>query len=504
MCSYKTQIGPQLLSRPTSTSSRTRSSSAALILSRRQTIPKRNILFMDVPLHKLKGWSPFHLDALGLVTLLGAEEVSNAIGALEHSQFTEYLPVFGTYLIAANKFTRPIPGFALYNISDGVYIPILNGWFSRWLIANLTEQVTILDWKVEEKERSAVANEIVAAVIGFITNGTLISMAALQGDFYGLANAIAMALSVIVRLKMVHENRKHLNHIVADYADDKLGNRFLQRIDENLVRVVITVPEDKVVAFEIPRGLIGCIRNDLDVDDHYKKEPQKDEAPNIHPEQSQSSNLSHSGPDMGQLDPNSPPSPPPVAPQATASPQSLELSPKSINLRAVEEGVSHPLEKSVQDRSIPISKTGYLRELLVQTYAKFKPFHRRHTWSYTFARGVCWVFFAIHVICIGQSTLLTQILSIALLASSTVLTIYGVGNNYSTIGSRLTIKKMPPGARPFRHKDAYYHLHPSKEEERIMRSYLLLPYKPDNDDEMDNKWNRDWWKRWKEENPSMD
>ncbi len=82
---------------------------------------------MPLPLHTVKDWAPFRLDALGLVTLLRAEEVNVAIGALQHSLFTECLPLFGTYMIAGNKFTRPIPGFALYNITDGVYVPIVNG-----------------------------------------------------------------------------------------------------------------------------------------------------------------------------------------------------------------------------------------------------------------------------------------------------------------------------------------------------------------------------------------
>jgi hypothetical protein len=226
---------------------------------------------MDVPLYRLKDWAPFHLDALGLVTLLGAEEVSTAIGALEHSLFTECLPLFGTYLIAGNRFTRPIPGFALYNVSDGVYIPIVNGWFARWLIANLTDQITTLEWEAKREKRSILAKEIFAVILGFIANGGLITIAALQGDFYGLVNAIAMALSVIVRLTMVHQNRKHLNKLVDSYLelmhkpDRSAEEEQKAQSWETLVNIIITAPEDKVVAFKIPRGLLGCIISDLDV-----------------------------------------------------------------------------------------------------------------------------------------------------------------------------------------------------------------------------------------------
>jgi hypothetical protein len=135
----------------------------------------------------MKDWSPFRLDALGLVTLLGAEEVYNAVGALEHSRYTEYLPLFGTYLIAENRFTRPVPGFALYNISDGVHISIVNGWFSRWLMANLSDKITILDWEVSPRKRRFNDKQLLSGGIGILENGALTGIAALQADFYGLA-----------------------------------------------------------------------------------------------------------------------------------------------------------------------------------------------------------------------------------------------------------------------------------------------------------------------------
>jgi hypothetical protein len=134
------------------------------------------------------------------------------------------------------------------------------------MIANSTEKITVLKWDVEPTKRSAVAKEIFAAVIGFIANGSLITIAAPQGDFYGLANAIAMAVSVMVRLTMVHENRKHLNQIVDGYSRGITGNSFLEpNRDKNWVKIVVTAPEDNVVAFLIQRGLVNCIINDLDV-----------------------------------------------------------------------------------------------------------------------------------------------------------------------------------------------------------------------------------------------
>jgi hypothetical protein len=449
---------------------------------------------MDVPLYTFKTWSPFHLDALGLVTLLGAEEVSTAIGALSHSRYTEYLPLFGTNLIAENRFTHPIPGFALYNISDGIYIPIVNGWFSRWMIANLTEKITVLKWDVEPTKRSAVAKEIFAAVIGFIANGSLITIAALQGDFYGLANTIAMAVSVMVRLTMVHENRKHLNQIVDGYSRGITGNSFLEpNQDKNWVKIVVTAPEDKVVAFLIQRGLVNCIINDLDV---VVKEKGLAEERVLHISAERPQNCTSSGVDAERA-PKSYSSPRLLAPSDLAIRAPLEASVGCTSPPL--ERISVPLEKA-SDPLAPISKTESPAEPTAQVQTRtgrnilinLNNKKSYHTWIYTSARGVGWMTFAIHVICIGQSSLLTQVLSVALLVCSTVLTIYNVGNDNPEVGDRLSVNKI---ATLNTHKDAYLYLHPTDEEERVLRRYLRLPYRPECASAM-GEYNDDWWKKW--------
>lgn len=54
----------------------------------------------DEPLRKLHHWRPFRIDALGLVTLLGAEEVDLGIGTLQKRRFTEWVrqPRYKPYL----------------------------------------------------------------------------------------------------------------------------------------------------------------------------------------------------------------------------------------------------------------------------------------------------------------------------------------------------------------------------------------------------------------------
>jgi hypothetical protein len=42
--------------------------------------------------HRLHTWSPFKIDALGLVTLIGTDEINRAVGRLSVNEVTEFLP----------------------------------------------------------------------------------------------------------------------------------------------------------------------------------------------------------------------------------------------------------------------------------------------------------------------------------------------------------------------------------------------------------------------------
>src|SRR5271170_5883454 len=90
-------------------------------------------------------WAPFKIDALGLVTLLGADELNGAIGRLSKSQLTEYLPLVGGFVIASDSIRSHIAGFTLYNVTDGICATDVAGWFARWLLfRDLTYNSTTL------------------------------------------------------------------------------------------------------------------------------------------------------------------------------------------------------------------------------------------------------------------------------------------------------------------------------------------------------------------------
>lgn len=96
-------------------------------------------------LGRLLEWTPFKIDAMGLVTILGADEMNRSIGRLSRSRITEYLPLVSSFVVASDSICSLIPGFELYNITDGIYTPDFAGWFSRWLLSqDLTYNCTTL------------------------------------------------------------------------------------------------------------------------------------------------------------------------------------------------------------------------------------------------------------------------------------------------------------------------------------------------------------------------
>ncbi|KAJ5516214.1 hypothetical protein N7527_007774 [Penicillium freii] len=142
------------------------------------------------------------IDALGLVTLLGAEEMDRSIGRLVPSIYLKYLPLLGAFVIAGNRFTTKKPGFVLYNISAGIMTTELAGWFSRWLQTQDFKEVrSIVTWQVNDQSHRWREFIVGFLLVGLPVHGMLIALTVLAADWWGLANVIAMTISVAVRTK---------------------------------------------------------------------------------------------------------------------------------------------------------------------------------------------------------------------------------------------------------------------------------------------------------------
>ncbi|RDW91629.1 hypothetical protein BP5796_02794 [Coleophoma crateriformis] len=188
------------------------------------------------------------MDALGIVTLIGADEMNLVVGRLARSPYTKYLPLLGAYTVAGNSITKPLPGFAAYNITDRIMATDVTGWFGRWLMKqDLSSTSTWINISVSKKrtERHARA-EFASALIGLLTMGPPLTLAVLIYDWWGLANYVSMIVSVLVRLIVVEENWKALD-TAADGAIVKTAQP---------VKTFWTLPDGNAVTIIAPRGVI--------------------------------------------------------------------------------------------------------------------------------------------------------------------------------------------------------------------------------------------------------
>ena len=143
-----------------------------------------------MPLHHVLKWGPFHIDALGLVTMIGSEQVDVIVGRLVTSRYTEYLPLLGAFVIAGNQFTDAISGFELYNLYTLIKTTDLAGWFERWCLAqDFNRASNTVTWTVREKSfetqwRSRL-DTLRATLIGVVANSALLALTIAQGDWWG-------------------------------------------------------------------------------------------------------------------------------------------------------------------------------------------------------------------------------------------------------------------------------------------------------------------------------
>jgi len=154
-------------------------------------------------------WAPFKIDALGLVTLLGSEEVNHAVGTLTVNRVAEFLPLMGGHVIASDSIRQPISGFTLYNISDGICAPDVAGWFSRWLLTQgLTYNATTLTIDLVCHSSSARSRSFGAMGLGISICIVSVFLSIFMVDGWAFTNAVALTVSVLLRSAMLRALRR--------------------------------------------------------------------------------------------------------------------------------------------------------------------------------------------------------------------------------------------------------------------------------------------------------
>ncbi|KAI9373783.1 hypothetical protein BJX61DRAFT_541452 [Aspergillus egyptiacus] len=197
-------------------------------------------------LQQLREWEPFRLDALSLITLLGAEQVDRIVGQLVWNRFAEWLPLLASNTIASDQITQPIPGFVLYNITDGIMATDLAGWFARWLLCeDLTPCSTTITITSDYSPQS-LGIYLLPSIVGLLAAIPPIVIASLIRDAWSLVATISMALSVITRQLSLYQNRRGL--------DRSMQSSF--KSSDQPVKVFLTIPGGIVVTIRTTRGIV--------------------------------------------------------------------------------------------------------------------------------------------------------------------------------------------------------------------------------------------------------
>ncbi|KAL8939166.1 MAG: hypothetical protein Q9211_002860 [Gyalolechia sp. 1 TL-2023] len=313
-----------------------------------------------LPLHGILQWSPFRIDALGIITMIGSEQVESAVGRLVNSRYAEYLPLLGAFAIASDQFADARSGYALYNVTDGIITTDLAGWFVRWCSAqNFAKSDSMVTWSVDTRPWSLERywrDRLTATLIGIVTNGFLVALTVLQGDWWGMANAMSMVVSVLVRAHALKQNRAGLDLAASkgSHASNGTGSKFL-----------VVLADSRMISMYAPSGLVQAC---------FVQKPQ----------------------------PQDP--------------------------------------------------------------------RRYHT-----VRMIGWASFAVQAVSLGMSGLVTQIITVSLMVSATVLMHFRVGCNDTIIGTGLTAKLEAQGHG--RRQDIYVSLQLNEHEEESMLQWSLMPHK---------------------------
>ncbi|OAP54967.1 hypothetical protein AYL99_10667 [Fonsecaea erecta] len=360
----------------------------------------------------LRNFQPFRLDALGIVTLLGAEQVNQHVGKLVRSRWLEYMPLLGAYVIASDEFTDKQAGFQLFNFTANIYTPSLAGWFSRWLDEQDFETSgTCVEWRVNAKAHSFALDIWKSLLAGVIVQGGFIVITVLMGDRWGFANAMSMVISTVGRAYLVNRNTTWLDGTIVAGIRKALGEpeslastkrqpnvnstvfdkEKLERLPE--AKLIVVLPDARAAVLFIP----DCLVREIFV---YNPKP------------------------PGTMDET-----------------------KRVG--------TWPVRQRDENRRKQSSQPDFL--------------------IYEIVRWICWLAFGAHVITIGMSDLVSQLITVVIIVVPTFLIVQGFGCDDTHIGTRLRaeITDIPPEEVKARRADMYAFLDLTKEEEGCLEQWNL-------------------------------
>ncbi|KAF7177483.1 hypothetical protein CNMCM7691_005736 [Aspergillus felis] len=315
---------------------------------------------------RLSTWAEgtgLRIDALGLVTLLGAEEMDRVTGRLVPSHYLDYLPLLGAFVVAGNRFTSKQFGFTLYNISAGIVTTELAGWFSRWLRTQELRQVrSVITWEVVEHQRPSWWKSFLVGglLVALPVHGMLIALTVLTADWWGLANVMAMIVSVVVRCILVAQNRAGIDANVSRAQEQARDYNYPQKRNKyNETMMILEKGREK------------------DTQQHQQH-------------------------------------------------MAIPVAPKDPY------AIAKVIVVTDDSKAVTIAAPAYLIQSLFTTNPDVP-----NQGIYQATRFLGWVAFGVHVVTIGMSALYTQICTVVVMLTATILSAFKVGCDDSYMGRRI-------------------------------------------------------------------
>lgn len=203
-------------------------------------------MVVALPAIEGKAWQPFKLDALGIITLLGTDSLRQSMSRLVQSGFVEYLPLLAPQIIADNTITNGVPGFTLFNITDGILATDLSAWWTRWLTCqDVNWNTTVLDVSSEKRMRPLVTIRWILMLLGnVLINVAIITVPVLLKDWYGFAASVSLVMTIVARAYILQSLRSSIDRCVLK-ADKQM----------DLVKLFLTLPSGKAVIIHTTRGI---------------------------------------------------------------------------------------------------------------------------------------------------------------------------------------------------------------------------------------------------------
>ncbi|KAH6870693.1 hypothetical protein BKA58DRAFT_181568 [Alternaria rosae] len=185
----------------------------------------------------IKNWSPFKIDALGMVMLLGADAIRKSTDRLVYSPL-EYLPFLAGHIFADNSVMEPVPGFELYNVTEAFKATDLSAWFTRWLSCQkLSYNSSRHRIQAVHHVPGSQTEQWLGTGLAVVVNAFLIIWPMLIEDWYGLAASFSLVALVVIRACILYDFRDSIDEAIKKLDD--------QETKKTEVKLFITSPNGK-------------------------------------------------------------------------------------------------------------------------------------------------------------------------------------------------------------------------------------------------------------------